>query len=92
MLITLVFSVAAMKSRTFFSFPYSASEQVCRSWEGVQPDSWLKLASGNIPYHGCPAQFMSGGWPGGRKWLFSFLWVRIFSCLGVWTLWEILWN
>jgi len=26
-----------MKTRTFPSFPYSAREQVCRSWEGAQP-------------------------------------------------------
>jgi len=31
---TLMFSVAAMKSRTF-----PATEQVCRSWEGAQTDS-----------------------------------------------------
>jgi len=26
-----------------------------------------KLASGNILYHGCPAPFMNGHWPGDRK-------------------------
>jgi len=43
MLITLVILVVPMKSRTFSSFSYSANEQVCRSWEGAQPDrepSW----------------------------------------------------
>jgi len=43
MLITLVFSIVAMKSRTFPSFSYPANEQVCRSWEGAWPDrepSW----------------------------------------------------
>jgi len=43
MLITLMLSVVAMKSRTFSSFPYSTDEQACRSWEGAQPDrqpSW----------------------------------------------------
>jgi len=39
MLITLMFSVAAVKSRTFSSFSYSANEQLCRSWEGAQPGS-----------------------------------------------------
>jgi len=46
MLITLMFSVVAMKSRNFSSFSYSANEQVCRSWEGAQPDrepSWPVL-------------------------------------------------
>ena len=39
MLITL-FSVVAVKSRTFSSFSHSASEQVCRSWgEHSQADS-----------------------------------------------------
>jgi len=27
--------VGAKKSRAFSSLPYSASEQVCRSWEGA---------------------------------------------------------
>ena len=34
----------AKKSRTFFSFPCSADEQVGRSWEGAQPGSQPKLA------------------------------------------------
>ena len=37
MLITLMFSVLAMKSRTFSSFSCSAGEQMSRSWEGAQP-------------------------------------------------------
>jgi len=32
---TLIFSVVAKKSKTFFSFPCLANEQVCRSWEGA---------------------------------------------------------
>jgi len=44
MLITLIFSVVAMKSRTFSSLPCLANEQVCRSQEGAQPDSQPKLA------------------------------------------------
>jgi len=39
MLITLMFSVVARKSRTFLTFPHSANEQVCQSWEGAQPGS-----------------------------------------------------
>jgi len=62
-----MFSVVAVKSRTSSSLPCSANAQVCRSWEGAQPDSQPRLASGNIPYHGRHAQFMNGGWPGGRK-------------------------
>jgi len=59
--------IVAVKSRTFSSLPYSADEQVCRSWEGVEPGSQPKLANENIPYHRHHAQFMNGGWPGGRK-------------------------
>jgi len=43
MLITLMLLALAVKSRTFSSFSYSAHEQVCRSWEGAEPDrqpSW----------------------------------------------------
>jgi len=43
MLIILMFSVVAMKSRAFSSFSHPANEQVCRSWEGAQTDrqpSW----------------------------------------------------
>ena len=67
MLITWMFSVAAKKSRTFHSFSYPANEQVCRSWEGAQPGSQPKLASGNIPYCRDHAQFMNGVWSEGRK-------------------------
>jgi len=35
---TLMFLVIAKISRTFSSFAYLTSEQVCRSWEGAQPD------------------------------------------------------
>ena len=72
MLITLLFSVVAMESRTFSSLPYPANEQVCRSWEGAQPGSQPELANGNIPYHGCQAQFMDGGWQGGRTLSLAF--------------------
>jgi len=66
MLITLMFSAVAKKSRTFSSFPRSADEQACRSWDSTRPDSQSKLASRNIPRHGRHAQFMNGGWPKGR--------------------------
>jgi len=65
-----MFLVVANKSRTFPSFSYSANEWVYRSWERAQPGSQLKLANGNILYHGSQAQFMNGGWPGGQE--FSF--------------------
>jgi len=39
MLITLMVLVVTKKSGTFFSFPYSANEQMRRSWEGAQSDS-----------------------------------------------------
>ena len=61
MLITWMFSVVAMKSRTFSSLPYSGNEQVCRSWEGAQPGRQHKVAGGNIPYHGRHAPFVNGG-------------------------------
>jgi len=48
-LLTLLFPVVAKKSRTFFSFPYSADEQVRRSLEGAEPGSQHKLVSGDIP-------------------------------------------
>jgi len=66
-----MFLVVAKKSRTFFSFPYAAKEQVCRSWEGAQPGSQPKLASRNIPYHRCYAQYINGGWLGGRNFSIS---------------------
>jgi len=72
---------------TFSSLPCSAEEQVCRSWEGAEPGSQPKLASGNIPYHGCHAQFMSGGWLGGKysSFLFSvnLFFLGVQSSLGV---------
>jgi len=60
-----------MKSRTFFSFPNSANEQVYKSWEGAQPDSEPKLANGNTPYHRCYIQYVNAGWPGGRNFSMS---------------------
>jgi len=59
--------VVGKKSRTFSSLPCSAHEQLGRSWARAQPGSKTQLASGNIPYHGRHAQFMSGGWLGGRN-------------------------
>jgi len=66
MLITLMFSVVAKKSRTLSSLPCSANEQVCRRCEGERPGSQPKLASGNIPHHRRCAQCMNGGWPRSR--------------------------
>jgi len=60
MLITLILSLVAMKSRTFPSLWCSANEQVCRSWEGAQPGGEPKLAHGNIPYQGYHAHSMNG--------------------------------
>jgi len=76
MLITLMVLVVSKKSRTFSSLPCSANEQVCRSWEGAQPGSQPKLASGKIPYHGHHAQVVNGGWLGDRN--PPFLGVRSF--------------
>jgi len=73
MLVTLMFLVVAMKSRTFPSFSYSADEQGCRSWEGAQPGREPKVASGNIPYHGHFAQLRNGRWPGGQGVFFALL-------------------
>jgi len=67
MLITLTVLVVAKKSRTFFSFPCSADELVCRGWQGAQPGSQLKMAKGNIPYHRQHAHCINGGWPGGQE-------------------------
>ena len=45
-----------------------------------------KVANGNIPYHRHHTQFMNRGWRGGRNaFFFSFLRVRILSCLGLQT-------
>jgi len=68
-----MFSVVAMKSRTFSSFSYSANEQVCRSWEGAEPDSPPKLANGIIPYHRSHAQFIKGSSPGDKNLFFLLL-------------------
>jgi len=48
MLITLMVLVVAKKSSTFYSLLCSANEQVCRSWEGAEPGSQPKLASGKF--------------------------------------------
>jgi len=53
--------------RTFYSFPYSAKAQLCRSWEVAESGSEPKLANGNIQYHGCHAQFMNGGLAMGQE-------------------------
>jgi len=79
-----MFSVVAMKCRTFPSLPCSADEQVCRSWEGAEPGSQPKLASRNISYHGHHARFMNGGWIGGRKsFFFSPPFPQIFCEFGL---------
>jgi len=72
-MITLMFVVVAMPSRTFSSFSYSANQPVFKIWEGAQLGSWPKLATGNIPYHRHHAQFMNRGCPGGRNLSFLFL-------------------
>ena len=72
MLITLMFLVVAKKSRTFSSFSNSANEQVCRSREGAQPGSQPKLASRNMPYHGCCGQYINGRWAGGQEYNLFF--------------------
>ena len=88
-----------LRNRGLFSrLPYSANEQVCRSWERAQPGSQPKMAGGNIPHRRCHAQFTDGGWPGGRNLLFPFSWVQILSCprvqtfLGIQSFSGILWN
>jgi len=67
MLITLMFSVVAEKSRNFFSFSYLVAERVCRS----TARQTAKLPNGNIPYYKCHAQFINRGWLGGRNLSFS---------------------
>jgi len=87
MLITLMFSAVAMKSRTFSGFSLSANEQLCSTWEGAWPGSQPKLANENIPYHKCHTQFMKGVGQGraGSSLLFSCPRVQILSCPGVRT-------
>jgi len=78
----LMFSVVAMKSRTFSSFRYSAGEQVCGSWEGTQPGSQPRLANGSIPYRRRHAQYINVGWLGAGMiffilfffWKFELFW------------------
>ena len=41
-----------------------------KSWEGAQPGSQPKLVNGNTLYHRCHAQFINGGYLGGRDPLF----------------------
>jgi len=68
MLITLTFSVVAMKSRTFFSgFSCSAKEQGMQELGGSIARKIAKLADGNVPYHRCHVQFTHGCWLGDRK-------------------------
>jgi len=83
MLVTPMFSVVAMKSRTFSSVPCSAPEQACGSWEGAQPGSQPRLAEGDVPHQGCHDQFISGGWPGGQEALGSSCFLEFKSSL-VW--------
>ena len=77
-----MFLVVAKKSWSFFSFSCSGNKQVCRSWEGAQPGSQPKLASGNISYHGHHAQFINGSWPGGQE---SPLFLRVQTLPRVWS-------
>jgi len=79
MLIALIVLVVAKKSRNFW--PCSANEQVCRTWEGAQPRSQPKLASGNIPYCRCHVHLMNEGWPGGKNPFFPFLFHEFESSL-----------
>jgi len=81
MLITLIFSVVAVKSRTTSSFSYSAIEQVFVSWEGAQLDSWPELANGNIPCHRHHAEFTYGAWLGGRNLSALLVSVSLNGCL-----------
>jgi len=65
MLITLMFSVAAVESRTFYSLLCLANEQVCRSWEGAQPDrepSWPMEIFHTINVVLCLWMELAGGW------------------------------
>ena len=86
-----MFSVVAMKSRTFSSFPCSAEERVCWSWEGRQP---ARQPSWSVEiFH--TMDFMLSSWvvAGGRagSYLsFLFRWVRILSCVGLFQ--GIQWN
>jgi len=61
-----MFSVISKKSKTSSSLPCSANEQVCRSWEGAQPDSQPKLVSRNILSRSHYALFTNRGWLRGR--------------------------
>ena len=89
-MVTPMFSVVAMKSRTFSSLPCSAPEQAYRSWEGAQPGSQPRLAEGDVPHQGCHDQFISGVWlgVGQESFPFSFsvslnpLWCRSLNLSG----------
>jgi len=98
MLITLMFSLVAKKSRTWnFQF------LIFSWWGGVQElggstaRQIAKLASGNSAYHRL-SLWMGAGCGTTGFLLFSFPWVRILSCLGVWIfpgVWSfsgVLWN
>jgi len=75
-----MWSVVAVKSRTFPGFPHSADEQL---WLGLGGSMVRLLATPgnrNISYHGQHAQFISGSCPGDRElaiflifWEFKFL-------------------
>ena len=85
MMITLMFSVVATKSRTLSSSLYSANEQVSRSWEGTQPSrlpNWPMDIFRTIDV--TVSLGMGVGRGAGSSLLFSFLWVEILSCLEVW--------
>jgi len=86
MLITLMFSVVAVKSRTFFQlliFRCSAGVQELR---GSAARQIAKLGSRSILYYRRHAQFMNGGGRGAESYqLFGFQMVPILSGLGVQT-------
>ena len=72
-----MFLVVAMKLRPFFSFPCSANEQVCRSWEEAQPGrqlSWSMEIFHTIDMH---SLWIGVGW-GGRNLLLFFHEFNIF--------------
>jgi len=60
MLITLMFSVVAMKSKTFFQFLVLSQRAGVQELGGRLARHIAKLANGNIPYQGSHAHFMNG--------------------------------
>ena len=73
MLVTLLFSVLARKSRTLFSLPCPASEQVCRSREGAEPAASPSGATEIFHIIGITLSLQMGVSRGREgDWLFSF--------------------